>query len=361
VFYLGRLALKDGDTAAALAWFRFLTRRYPNYYYTYIARPELRRLETQKLTPAAAVERFLAGLSFPARPIEANFTPDAACARHIERARLLASARLDNWAEEELRFAARHGVSPWPIALELATMATNQGAPDRALRHIKGVVPNYLFLPRAAAPDRFWRLAFPLPYRAALVKYARGAGLDAYVVAALIRQESEFNAKAVSPSNAIGLMQIMPSVGRDLARKQHMRGFRPSLLTRPEVNLRLGAFYFRRLIDAYDGKLEQALAAYNAGPSRVALWRGWSPASESFEFVETIPFRQTRDYVQIIERNAELYREIYDGTPADGSQTAKPAAQQGPTQARRAEPATAPAEQGRRSRATRGKRRSDRP
>ena len=311
VFYLGRLAEKSGDAAAALAWYRFLAHRYPNYYYTFVARPVLQRLESQHLQPSPAVEQFLAGIAFPERPARADFNPNAATARRLERARLLERAGLEIWAESELRFAVRTDALAWPVALELAEMATRDGAPDRAVRHIKGVLPDYLFLPREGAPLHFWRLAFPLPYRALIEKHARASGLDPFLVAALIRQESEFNPQAVSTSKAVGLMQILPSSGRDLARKAKLRAFRNSMLTQPETNIRLGTFYFRRLLDSCAGRVEDALASYNAGHSRVVQWRAWGHLGDASEFVETIPFTQTRDYVQIILRNAEIYRSLY--------------------------------------------------
>jgi soluble lytic murein transglycosylase len=315
VFYLGRLAAKSGDSPAALAWLRFLARRYPNYYYTFAARAELHTLESRRIQPSRQVEDFLASVRFPDRPLQADLTPDAATSLRIERARLLSRAELDVWAESELRFAARNGSKLWPVVLELAELATRDGAPDRALRQIKGVLPTYLFTPREGAPRRFWQLAFPLPYRSLIVKYSTQAGLDPFLVAALIRQESEFNAKALSAAKAVGLMQIMPAVGRELARKVPVRGFRTSQLTSPETNIRLGTYYFRRLLDSCDGKLEDALAAYNAGRSRVTAWRGWGPFDDTNEFAETIPFAQTRDYVQIILRNMELYRWLYASEP----------------------------------------------
>lgn len=320
LFYLGRLAAKSGDAPAALAWFRFLVRRYPNYYYTFAARAELRSLEARRTQPSRQVEDFLASIRFADRPLQADLTPDATTSKRIERARLLSRAELDTWAESELRFAARNGTQPWPLVLELAELATRDGAPDRALRQIKSVLPAYLFMPREGAPQRFWQLAFPLPYHSLIVKYSTQAGLDPFLVAALIRQESEFNPKALSVAKAVGLMQIMPAVGRELARKVPVRGFRTSQLMSPETNIRLGTFYFRRLLDSCAGKVEDALAAYNAGRSRVSLWRGWGPFEDINEFAETIPFAQTRDYVQIILRNAELYRWLYASEPVAGKE-----------------------------------------
>lgn len=315
IFYLGRLAAKSGDSPAVLAWFRFLSRRFPNYYYTFEARADLHSLEARRIQSSRQVEDFLASVRFPDRPLQADLTPNIPTSRRIERARLLSRAELDTWAESELRFAARSDAQPWPVVLELAEMAARDGAPDRALRQIKNVLPTYLFMPREGAPERFWQLAFPLPYHSLIVKYSTQAGLDPFLVAALIRQESEFNPKALSVSKAVGLMQVMPAVGRELARKVPVRGFRASQLTSPETNIRLGTYYFRRLLDSCDGKVEDALAAYNAGRSRVTLWRGWGPFENINEFAETIPFAQTRDYVQIILRNAELYRWLYASEP----------------------------------------------
>lgn len=324
VYYLGRLAAKSGNAASALAWYRFLTLRYPNYYYTFTARADLRALEARRVVPSVQVTDFLGSIQFPERPRKADFSSDAATSKRIERARLLSRADLDTFAESELRFAARNGAQSWPVALELAELATRDSSPDRALRHIKTVLPTYLFVPRDGAPTRFWRLAFPMPYLRLIEKYSSQVGLDPFLVAALIRQESEFNPKALSSAKAVGLMQIMPAVGRELARKVPVRGFRASQLTSPEINIRLGTFYFRRLLDSCQGRMEDALAAYNAGQSRVVQWRAWGPFEETGEFAETIPFTQTRDYVQIILRNAELYRWLYASERPDAEVAAAP-------------------------------------
>ena len=324
VYYLGRLAAKSGDAASALAWYRFLTKRYPNYYYTFGVRADLRALEARRLQASPQVTEFLGAIQFPDRPRKADLSSDAATSKRIERARLLSRAELDTWAESELRFAARNGAQSWPVALELAELATRDSSPDRALRHIKTVLPTYLYVPRDGAPMRFWRLAFPMPYLGLIEKYSNQVGLDPFLVAALIRQESEFNPQALSSAKAVGLMQIMPAVGRELARKVPVRGFRASQLTSPEINIRLGTFYFRRLLDSCQGRMEDALAAYNAGQSRVVQWRAWGPFEETGEFAETIPFTQTRDYVQIIMRNAEFYRWLYAPERPDTELAAAP-------------------------------------
>jgi soluble lytic murein transglycosylase len=90
-----------------------------------------------------------------------------------------------------------------------------------------------------------------------------------------------------------------------------MRRFTASMLFLPDVNLNLGTYMFRSLVDQYGGRLEPALAAYNAGKSRADAWLHWAEFREPSEFIETIPFTETRNYVQIVLRNADLYRRVY--------------------------------------------------
>jgi soluble lytic murein transglycosylase len=182
------------------------------------------------------------------------------------------------------------------------------------MRLIKRIFPEYLSLKWEDAPRRFWQLAFPFPYRSLIERHSRRRGLDPFLVAGLIRQESEFNPRAVSPAKAYGLMQVMPSTGRRLARTLRLR-YRASLLFQPDYNLRLGTYYLRKLLDEYGGRVEPALAAFNAGNSRVDVWLEWYKYREPEEFLETIPLTETRGYVQSVLRNAEVYRRLYE-TPA---------------------------------------------
>ena len=133
-------------------------------------------------------------------------------------------------------------------------------------------------------------------------------------MASLIRQESEFNAQAVSRANAVGLMQLLPKTGKVVAHQEGVRHYASSQLFTPAVNLELGTRYFRGMIDQFGGSFEHALAAYNAGSDRVQEWMGQGPYRDSPEFVESIPFTETREYVQAIMRNTSMYRQLY-GNP----------------------------------------------
>ena len=250
-------------------------------------------------------------MKFPPKSAKRNFEQDAPTKARIDRARLLAAAGLDDWADTELRFGAKTDGQPHVLALELAQMAEARGAHDQAIRYIKSLAGGYLSIPFNAAPDKFWKLAFPMPFRSSLEANSRLRDLDPYMVAALIRQESEFNPMALSRSKAYGLTQVMPATGRELSRKLGVARFTAKMLFEPELNMRLGTYYLRLMLNQLDGKWEATLAAYNAGKSRVDNWLNYAAFEEPAEFIESIPFTETRDYVQIVIRNADVYRRLY--------------------------------------------------
>jgi soluble lytic murein transglycosylase len=158
--------------------------------------------------------------------------------------------------------------------------------------------------------DRLLRIVYPFPYRESILEYARQRDIDPHLVAGLIRQESMFNPRARSSAGAIGLMQIMPPTGRGLARSEGTT-FAVTRLREPAFNIRLGTRFMADLLRRYDGRLTYVLAAYNAGPSRVARWRNLPEAWDADLFAERIPFAETREYVKIVQQNAWIYRALY--------------------------------------------------
>ena len=144
----------------------------------------------------------------------------------------------------------------------------------------------------------------------ALRAEAAGRGLDAGLVAALIRQESMFNPAATSPVGARGLMQVMPDLGGRLAESLGYPVWDPVLLYQPDVSLQLGVFHLQELVTRY-GRPDHVLAAYNAGARRVERWTQRVGVDDPEVFAERIPFAETRGYVRAIHRNQELYRSLY--------------------------------------------------
>ena len=307
LYFLARSAERENDFGAARACYQKLAATFQNTYYAMQARERARRTEVAGAPLSEKMRAFLDGLALPrARPVPAQTAP--ATAARIARSRLLRSAGLGEMADSELRFGARTDGQPALEAMELAGAA---GATHTAMRLMKSLAPEYLALPLNAAPRQFWELLFPLPYRGDLFQNAQALGLDPYLVAGLVRQESEFDPLAVSRARAYGLTQVRPATGREFARKVGISRFSSGLLYQPSTNLKIGSAILRAMLDRHDGKLEPTLAAYNAGPNRATEWLGWYAYREPAEFVEAIPFTETRDYVQAVMRNADVYRRLY--------------------------------------------------
>lgn len=322
LYFLGRLAERGSRWGEARAWYAALADVYPNYYYGLEARERLATGRVAAAVPDPGTLAYLSGLGLPPRPENPPAKAAPATALRIERARLLRSAGLDDLARAELRFGSRSGEQPTLLAAEAAR---GGDAPHETLRLLKSMRLNYFAMELEQAPAAYWESLFPLPFRDELVGNARRNNLDPFKVAALIRQESEFDPRALSRAKAHGLTQVMPGTGRQLARTAGIRRFHTGMLFEPGVNLRLGTLYLRSLLDKWGGSWEETLASYNAGPNRVAEWVAWHSYEEPAEFVETIPFTETREYVKAVLRNAAVYRRIYRAKPLQAAAEEKPA------------------------------------
>jgi peptidoglycan lytic transglycosylase len=152
-----------------------------------------------------------------------------------------------------------------------------------------------------------FHLRYPTPYEAEVVDAARQNGLDTALVYGLMRQESRFVADIVSAAGAVGLMQLMPPTARWVAHKSGRNTVHTAQLEDPELNIQLGTYYLRYVLDKLDGLPALGAAAYNAGPGRAQAWRGSVPL-EGAIYVETIPFSETRDYAKKVLANAMFYQ-----------------------------------------------------
>ena len=159
------------------------------------------------------------------------------------------------------------------------------------------------------SPENY-RLYFPVLERETLISSSKQNGLDPVLVAALIRQESNFNPQATSPAGARGLMQLMPDVGKGLAASQGISPWDADMLYQPATNIKLGTAHLRGLVRKYP-EVVKVLAAYNAGEARVEKWSTKTGANDPELFTERIPFVETRDYVRIILRNRAYYQALY--------------------------------------------------
>jgi len=309
LYWRARLAEEDGDKPMAAAFYQKIDERYRNYYYGPLAREKMGQWTVGNDPPHYAIlDRVPPVGSVPA-PADATVPDDNL---RIEKARLLENGGLLDFALRELKAAAQEEKGNW-LPGETARMYMDAGRYDLAVETLKRAIPNYFAIDLASLPRTYWEALFPRPYWADLKRFSSANALDPYMVASLIRQESEFNPNAVSPKNALGLMQLLPKVGRGVAKQEKLKHFSAPQLFTPAINLRLGTKYFRSMVDQFGG-FEYALAAYNAGDYRVRDWQANGKYRDVQEFVESIPFTETREYVQAIMRNASVYRQLY-GTP----------------------------------------------
>lgn len=162
----------------------------------------------------------------------------------------------------------------------------------------------------AGAPRALFELAWPDAYADALTEaLGNGAGVDRALVLAVMREESRYQPDAISPTGALGLLQIMPDTGARLARELGMADFAPARLLEPRTSVRLGSHYLGQLARRFEGALAAAIASYNAGPEPVAEWLATGPADED-EWVEAIPYAETRTYVKRVLRSRHVYRTL---------------------------------------------------
>ncbi|UYF98579.1 MULTISPECIES: transglycosylase SLT domain-containing protein [unclassified Halomonas] len=160
-----------------------------------------------------------------------------------------------------------------------------------------------------------WR--FPPAYRESFMRWGNQTGVDPYLLMAITRRESAYNPVALSPAGARGLMQLMPGTAAQVARQLGLADPGPYGVLDPELNIRLGSTYIREKLDRYRGNRLAATAAYNAGPGRVDQWLG--SGMESFDlFVESIPFRETRDYVQAVLSYRVIFESLARGGDSQG-------------------------------------------
>lgn len=286
-YWSGRAWRARGDTAAAnKRWRQLLAREGASYYSVQSAK----RLGVPLLTDRSRDD------NYPTLP-----DIDAATGR---------IALLKNFGmETEANFEYDRLFRDAPqnprrlVATAHALAGTNQSSRSIALGHraVAEIGPS----------AQNYRLMYPVLERETLIESSKANGIDPVLVASLIRQESNFNPRATSRVGARGLMQLMPSVGRTIAKSKGVAGYTDESLYDPAINIRLGTQHLTALFRR-TSQIERVLAAYNAGESRVARWIQKAGANDPELFTERIPFIETRDYVRSIVRNRAFYSALYD-------------------------------------------------
>jgi soluble lytic murein transglycosylase len=315
LYWLGRNAEREGNPAHARSFYDKAVERFPETYFGHAAAARLAKIGPGEENPAEFLQKI------PPPPALRPFDEPipSSVADRWARAMALRMIGFDSSAEQELKAAYFATASP-RFLVEAAQAAFDQGHFGTGMAYGRLAVPSFDSRRIDEVPRSVWKALYPLPYESALRREAARNNFDPMLAAGLIRQESTFQADAVSRANAVGLMQVLPTTGKLLAKQLKVK-YAKTRLFDPDYNIQLGMLYVAGLLRS-NGEPEYALAAFNAGEDRIAAWRAERNYEEIPELVESIPFTETREYVQIVLRNAEVYRMIY-GAGATATQQAQ--------------------------------------
>jgi soluble lytic murein transglycosylase len=300
-------ALKEAPLAEAR--YTLVATDYLNTYYGRLAVARLNGRAPERLVGDASATGGNGESSPAVPPLPPN--------EHVIRA--LLGLELYDQAVDELRYDQKVWGDSSAIQATLGWIYHQRGDLRAGINQIKRAYPQYMAAGGEQIPAEVLKVLFPVDHWPLIKRYSAEHQLDPYLIAALIAQESTFDAEAKSVANAYGLMQLLPSTGRQYARTlQISRRFNVSMLTSAEMNVKMGTAYFADLVRQF-GTVHYALATYNAGPNRVARWIAERPGIDRDEFVDDIPFPETQNYVRKILGTAEDYRRLYGPQSAEAS------------------------------------------
>jgi soluble lytic murein transglycosylase len=319
LYWSGRAHEALKEDALAEARYSLAATDYLNSYYGRLAAGRLtelglllpaRRLVVDVRVPAVIDSAEREAISSPAAPW---LPPNEAVVR------ALLGLDLYDQALDELRYAQRAWGDSSAIEATMAWIYMQQGRVESGLQQftlfrgainaMKRAYPQFLAAGGEDLPREVLQIIFPMSYWDVIRKYAVEYHIDPFLAAALISQESTFVPDIKSAANAVGLMQLLPSTARQVAKTLKMP-FTPRLLTNPDANIRIGMAYLAAKIRQF-GDVHLVLASYNAGEGSVHRWLSERPGIARDEFIDDIPYPETQNYVKKILGTAEDYRRLY--------------------------------------------------
>jgi len=297
LFWLGETEAALGNAEAQAQHQRILTEEFPfNFYGIYsheIRGLDIRQFLTRQEGQDLAERKF--GLGEVER-------------KRLRRAESLIAAGLPGRARFELNLLEKGRDNP-AYMFYLTRLLERAGAFQKAMRLSWTIARRHNNLDRLS--QDLSESLFPQAYLEKVRKAATKHDLDPLLVISLIRQESAFDPEVISTANAIGLMQLLPGTAAHVARTRQARAPTAEELQNPATNIELGTDYLNSLLETFDGNFVHALAAYNAGPRKVKSWLRIRADLGPLEFIESIPYNETRNYVKQILRNYAIYQALY--------------------------------------------------
>ncbi len=318
LYFLGRLE-ESQQPAKARALYELLRKRFLHHYFALEADHRLALMRREHVQEGSAIGAS-SGFSVAAlaSKIPAIDPPDIAPCLPLTTPEglvpfeTLKALQLDHLATQDLQARLAQQPDSPEVILALSRFEAEQGRTDRAIHIARKIAPDYYSQQFSEFPREIWELLYPRSFTELIRSYAVRNHLDPYLVMGLIRQESGFNPRATSPSDARGLMQILAS---SVTRSRNYQRVVAQRLYAPVYNVRFGCAFLRELLTRYHGNAAEALAAYNAGPTRVDEWLSQRSYRDPQEFVESIPFPGTRVYVKAVLADGTVYRQLMIGRP----------------------------------------------
>jgi soluble lytic murein transglycosylase len=309
LYWKGRALERLGKNQEAEDNFQRLRQNFPASYYNRFAPVAGSPLMTGKRNSAPLREQPLPSL------LKSPAQPPGIRNSNLEKGRLLARLGLLSAAVGELE-AAEEGIAAEEMRLEISRLYREVGEYHRSAILVRKKMSPRPLAGRLSEKERVrYLLAYPLGYPSWINRYAQKGNLDPAFLTAVILEESRFDPQAVSPAGARGLMQVLPATANQIVQRVKVNAYSDTLLFDPETNLRLGSWYLSSLLEEFKGKEIGALAAYNAGPHVVREWLAKNPTTAEDEFVENIPYAETRNYVIRVLGSTEVYRILYGASP----------------------------------------------
>jgi len=312
--WAGKSEERMGNRARALALYDLVNERYRYGYHGYIAglragklRAADASLKPEQAKPGSDLERIRNNVTYVEQIKE---TADGSEEQRFAKADDLELIGLADLAIKELNAALEQSPASPKINLRLAQLYSRRGESFQATLILRRGYPDLYSYRESEVPREAWQIFFPLLSWPTIKEEAKRYGIDPYVAAGLIRQESVFNPNAVSRAGARGLMQVMPATGQLISKRQGSGAITAADLLNPTLNVKLGMNYLAQMLGQF-GRIEYAAAAYNAGPNRAQRWIAERGGMDIEDWIEAIPFSETRGYVQGVLRYSANYRRLY--------------------------------------------------
>jgi soluble lytic murein transglycosylase len=299
LFWIGKLALETGQGEQAVGSWQLAAAEGPYGYYGYRSREMLSVVDAEPTSVGSQAV-------FP----EVDSLSEPRGRYHYDLAVMLKQVGLYEFAADQLE-ADLAGRGDPGLRFAIADLRAAAGRGTQAFREIRETFGEYIRAGGHNIPEDFWRVVFPLHHWPLITEEAARYGIDPWLAAALIRNESMFNSYATSPAGAIGLMQVMPATAAIVARDLGLPAPTEADLYDPVLNIRLGMYYLHERVKEFDGDLIRAVCSYNAGVGPVREWTRRNRVDDMDEWIELIPYTETRLYIKAVLGDLREYRRIY--------------------------------------------------